>query len=169
MDKKKHTHGFRIPEGYMDSFEDRLFSKIGEEGLPKETGFNVPEGYFDSLEDKVMSSVTSEKEETRVISLFSRRNLIYATSIAAGLALLITIVTGGGDEFDLTNELDKVSDATIENYLDEGNEDIDAYYIASLFDEEALSNVYIESDLFNDESLENYLLENLDESDILIE
>ena len=49
MKNKKNNDGFNTPKNYFEDFEDRLFSKIGEESLPKESGFAIPDGYFDQL------------------------------------------------------------------------------------------------------------------------
>lgn len=167
MDKKKHKHGFKIPEDYLDSFEDRLFDKIKEETLPKEDGFQVPDGYFDILEEQVMQRVSEEKKETPVIPLFSRRMLTYVAAVAAVLALIVTIAWPDGPTIE--EEISELSTTTIEEYMDDGNMSLDTYEIAALFDDESLADVFIETDLFSDEILEDYLLENLDESELLIE
>jgi len=163
MENKKHTHGFKMPEGYLDNLEERLLSKIKEESLPKETGFSVPEGYFESVDEKVMQQIAAEKNDPKVISLLSRKALFYVAGVAACAVLIVSIVTSA------PNEGEAVTQEDVSNYIDDDNLDFDAYDIASLFQEEDLSNVFLEDNLFSEENLEDYLLENLDDTEFLIE
>jgi hypothetical protein len=47
--KEKKIPNFNVPEGYFETFEERLFCKIAEDSFPKTAGFNVPENYFETL------------------------------------------------------------------------------------------------------------------------
>ena len=161
---KKHK-GFNIPEGYFENFEANLEIRLLEEELPKSNGFKVPDGYFDTLEER-MAEIKAQPEP-KVVSLFSRRSLVYVAGIAASLLLIISITKGSGD---ISEDIAALSLTEIESYLDQGGEDIDTDEILALMDEEALSEITLTSDLISEESLEEYLLENLEEtSPLLIE
>ena len=48
--------GFKIPNGYFDSLDKNIFSKLESEDVinnPKEKAFKTPKGYFDTLEDTI--------------------------------------------------------------------------------------------------------------------
>ena len=72
MKNKKHIDGFNTPKNYFEDFEDRLFSKISEESLPKESGFTIPEGYFEQLDLAILKNIEPLVKETKLIPLFSK-------------------------------------------------------------------------------------------------
>lgn len=151
--------GFKTPKNYFDGLEDSIMNQINLQKKIEGAGFITPDNYFESLEDKILEKVN---HQPKVISLFSKRNLFYATSIAAALVIMFSI-------FINKNELtfDDLETASIENYLNE--EEIDSYEIASLFTvEELSSDIFIDSDLTS-ESLEEYLLQNATIEDLIIE
>jgi hypothetical protein len=56
---------FTAPEGYFDSLDGQILSKIRLEELKEnmpEPGFAVPENYFDELTNKITSRINVEKE-----------------------------------------------------------------------------------------------------------
>lgn len=57
-----------------------------------ETGFNVPEGYFDSFSEKVMSQIATENsnENSKVVSLFDR-NKKWILSTAASFIVFFSV------------------------------------------------------------------------------
>ena len=164
MKDKKNISGLNVPEGYFDNFEDRMMLRVMEDNLPKSNGFSAPEGYFDSLEDKVFNTL-AETKETKVVSLFSRRNLLYATGVAASLALIISLWGGMGSDPGLTD----ISASEVEAFIDEGGIDFDSYDVIALLDDEDLSEITIPSDDISEENLEEYLLDNFDENSLLVE
>jgi len=165
MKKNKHSNGFKSPEDYFENFEDRLFSKLSEDKLPKESGFKVPEGYFDQLEETIVSKAIDSEKKTKVIPLISRKTLYYATAIAACAIIVFSVITNN----DVIQNIDTINISSIENYIEEGNLNIDYTDLASLLEEEDFTSNTSESNLFSEESIEEYLLENIDDSSILIE
>ncbi len=164
--KNKKLHniketGLKVPKDYFDNLEDTVLRHIKLKELSSESGFKTPKNYFDTLEDSILSK-TSEKEHIKVISLFSRRNLIYASSIAAAILLLFNLSIS-----EKKSDWDKLDSETVENYIIEEN--IGSYEIASLLSEDS----FIEDDFaihsLNQENVENYLLDNLDIDDLIIE
>ena len=83
---KKYIHnikktGFKVPEDYFNSLEDDILTEITLKEKVSNSGFRTPKDYFKTLEDVIIEKVTEQKT-SKVISLFSKKNLIYASSIA---------------------------------------------------------------------------------------
>lgn len=163
MNKNKHTRGFKVPENYFDTVEETIFQKLDQSQFPKKTGFKTPEGYFDTLEDQILDVISSSEEKTSVISLINRRSLTFALGIAACLAVIITIALNNGsssqENFDL---------ATVTEYIDDGYLDLSTYEVTNLLEEEELEQLTL-TPLSTPESIEDYLLEHIDENNLLIE
>ncbi len=165
MKDKKHSNGFNTPKNYFEDFEDRLFSKLSEVNLPKESGFTIPKGYFDQLDSVILKNVETSVNQAKVIPLFSRRTIAYAITIAACTVLVFSLVKTN-HSLDTIENLDVSS---IESYIEEGYLNIDAYDIASLLKEEDLINLNAESEYISEDVLKDFLIENIDDSSILIE
>jgi len=147
--------GFKAPENYFQGLEDSVLNKIKLKDI-ETPGFTMPKGYLDTLEDNVLAKV-SENKDTKVINLFSRRNLLYVSSIAASILLLFNLSVF---ESNRTASFDTLDTATVENYI--MNEYINSYDMASLLtDEDIVEEDFIEHS-FSDENVENYILNNID-------
>jgi len=166
MKDKKHKHGFKTPEDYFESFEERLFNKLSEGKLPEKSGFIAPEGYLDSFEDRLLKRIEDEKSVTKVRPLFGKRTLMYAAAIAACAVLVFSV-------FNLQQtksiQIQDLQLSSIENYIDEGNLELETYEVLALFEDEEVTNLALENNFFSEENLEEYLLENLDDTTLLIE
>jgi len=151
--------GFKTPKNYFDGLEDSIMNQIKLNEKIDDTGFKVPDNYFESLDDVIINKVS---QKPKVISLFTKRNLFYASSIAAALVLMFSIFI---NKNDLT--FDDLEVASIENYIYE--EEFDTYELASLLTEEELNtDNFIDTD-YTGEALEDYLLENTTIEDLIIE
>ena len=156
--------GFKTPDNYFDTVEDNIMNAIKQESnlnLSKETGFKTPDNYFETIEDAVINRL-NKKDGSKVIKLFSRRNLIYASSIAAAILLLFNLSI-----FDKELTFDSLDTQTVENYII--SEGIDSYELAALLSEDDFSEVNFLDETINAETLENYLLENLELEELIIE
>ena len=90
------SNGFKTPENYFDSIEDKFFERLKfEENIEgvNDSGFTAPEGYFDTLEDKILSKL----EDKPIVKLNSRKTLYYIAGIAASLLLLFAIFLNNND------------------------------------------------------------------------
>lgn len=131
-DKKIDT-GFKIPENYFDSFEDRLMQRISFEVKNEkiDTGFIIPEDYFKSFEDKIMQKVLTTNNETKVISLW-RRKSVWISSVAAAIVISLGTFlyfnnTNSSINLDSQEYLAYSSDLTTEDIVNHlTDEDIDA-------------------------------------------
>lgn len=163
-ENKLHTikkTGFSLPDNYFDGLEDKILSQSKIDDI-KEPGFKTPNNYFESLEDSILSKVVSEKETTKVISIFTKRNLMYVSSIAAAILLLFNLSV-----FENKPNFDSLDSETVENYII--NEDITSLEIASLLtSQELIEDNFINYNL-SEEHVENYILDNVDIEDIMLE
>ena len=167
--KNKNLHhiesaGFKTPNNYFESFDDQIFKKLEIESQldsVKETGFKVPEYYFESFNDKILDETILRTNEPKVIQLFSKRNLIYASSIAAAILLLFNLSI-----FDSKPTFGNLETETVENYIIDEN--ISSYDIASLLSDEQIEEEFI-IDFFENDNIEEYLFNNADIEDLLIE
>lgn len=164
--KEKYEHGFKVPEGYFESFEETLFENIELEKLPKKPGFGVPKGYFDNLEDTILQKVTEVNPETKVVPLFRKKAFWFAASIAACIAFVFTVFNPFGEKLV---SLEELSQTEIEAYMGEDLTSLDSYDLAQVLTDEDLESLEIENNYLGDENLEDYLLDNIDDPSILIE
>lgn len=88
-----------------------------------EAGFTVPKNYFANASDKI---IADNLKPTPVVTLFSRKNIMYASSIAATILLSIFFFKPNTP----TNTFDDIPYASLVEYADD--EFTDAYDIASL-------------------------------------
>lgn len=159
--------GFTPPDNYFQDLEASLSNKIETLELSesiKNVGFKMPEGYLDMAEYTILNTI-SNKKETKVISLFSKRNIRFlSSSIAATIVLFISIFLFNREEplptfVTLENE-------AIEDYI---LTEVTTYDMANLLNKDQLNEaIYIDSSL-NEENIEDYLLNNLDIEDLIIE
>lgn len=149
-----NNSGFKVPKNYFDTLEDRLFTQAKLKASSDSSGFTMPENYLNTLEDNILSQV-SEKETTKVIPLFSRKNLLYASSIAAAITLLFTLSIQNTKPM-----LDGVDNETVESYL--LNEDIDLYEIASTLTAEDLAKENFKEVKIDETTFEDYILSDVD-------
>ncbi|TNJ45234.1 hypothetical protein KFZ70_07050 [Tamlana fucoidanivorans] len=165
MKNKKLHHikstGFKIPEDYFESLESKVFSKTGQPSILSghDSGFTVPKQYFETIEQAVISRI-EDKPATKVRSLFTKKAVFYASSIAATIILLLNLSI-----FDKTPTFDTLTTETVEDYLIDEN--VSSYEIASLLLEEELETGMTLN--VDDDALEAYLLEHADIETLMIE
>ncbi len=155
------TSGLKTPEGYFDAFEDQLIKKLNADDSESsnladnlKTGLITPNKYFENVEDTILEKTIKANQETKIIPLFSRKNVLFITGIAAMIAIIISVsINKGNDPFNF----DTIDVADIQEYFDEGNVEFSDTEIAELLDEEASFIDTFNDDEISDEELENYL------------
>jgi len=146
--------GFKVPDDYFKGLEDTVLAEAKLKSLVSVSGFITPEDYLENFN-------VSFKKETKVISLFSKKKVIYFSSIAAALVLFLSlhILNNGSLSF---KDLDIT---TVDNYILNETEIEDLTY---LFQDNQLSeNQFIEYSL-SDDALDSYL-EATDINDLYLE
>ncbi len=155
--KDKKNSGFKVPEGYFESFGEKLSEKIREPGsfLPSQEGFSVPEGYFETFNEKLAKRI--DLPEAKVITLYQyKKHLWAAASVAAIVAFFLLMP--GNTAGDLT--FDDLAGTEIALYM-ENNE-------LELTDDEIAQMVPVEdlemSDMMDNQLEEDNIMEYLDSS-----
>ncbi|TYA92267.1 hypothetical protein [Seonamhaeicola marinus] len=154
---KLHTikeSGFKAPKDYFDSLEDSVMNQIKLKSTASNSGFEVPDNYFENLEQEIISK--TRKTEPKVIKLFSKKNLVYVSSIAAAIVLLFTL--------NISNTKEELDYKTVENYI--LDEEISSYDIASLLEEEDLTEDNFIEYTIEEETVEDYIIDNLSVEDL---
>jgi len=156
---KKHIKtGFTTPDKYFNNFDKKLLNKLSieesESELPKEAGFTTPENYFDNVEGEILNKVIPTK--TKVIKLFNKKQFLYATSIAAILALSFFILNPSNLNL---STFDDIEYAAFEEYLNTEDLNISALELADLYEIETneLDNISFLN--IEDENILEYLSE----------
>ncbi|MAP81386.1 MAG: hypothetical protein CL526_09890 [Aequorivita sp.] len=163
MSEKKNIPNFKVPEGYFETFEDRLFTKISEEKFPKTSGFTVPDDYFNNLDERVLNN--AKAKPTKVVNFFPKKYFGYAAAIAASLLIAVTTL----NNFTTNSSLETLNLASIDNYIEEENLYYDIYDLTSLIDENEITNINLGVQLYSESAIEDYLLENLDTETLINE
>jgi hypothetical protein len=153
---KNNKIPFKTPQGYFDSFEDKLMDKLSTEetGIPKAKGFTVPDTYFDTFNDKLTSKLN---KETKVTPLYPVKKIIaFAASIAA-IAIIFL-----GYNWNSTEELtfSDLANTDIETYFENNEFDLTSYEIAEVlpFTDTEFSNMLTSS--IENENILDYLSDN---------
>ena len=153
--------GFKVPEDYFDNLEEQLLSTVKLKNKNPSSGFGVPDGYFETLEERIFQQVP-EAQESKVISLFRNKYILYTAGIAASILILFNLSI-----FNHQTTWADIDTETAENYVI--NENIGTYEIASLLEiEEIDETIFFDLDI-KEEQLETYLENNAEIETLLIE
>lgn len=170
MDHLEHKKGmgFDLPKDYFEQLETNIELAEMEASLPETTGFNVPTGYFEAF-DEVLFNKVQESSTVKVIPLYQRTWFRVTTSIAACLLIGFFIVNyNNGASSDSFDKLD-IAAYEITDYFENNTTSLDTEDVASLLTDEELDEISLENDILNASNIEDYLLENLDDTSLLIE
>lgn len=140
--KLPDNSGFKTPISYFINYEEKILDNILIEhdqiSKNKITGFIVPEDYFYSFEEELFKKVAIP--ETKIIWLFSIKNIFTAVSIAAIFILSFFIIKPNSTN---TLTFDDIEYAALENYLNTEDIDISALELVDLYnvDTNQLNNI----------------------------
>ncbi|MEC8831218.1 MAG: hypothetical protein VX772_02575 [Bacteroidota bacterium] len=162
--KKDKKNSFNTPEGYFESFNDRLMDRIQKEDskeggfiIPKTDGFEVPDGYFDEVTPRVLSQINNDP---KVITLQSNKHFYYGIAAAAAILIFVFSITWDSNKEPIT--FDDLANAEIEAYFENTDLEMTTYEIAEVVSlEEIELNDILQNDL-DDEIIMEYLDENVD-------
>ncbi len=170
--KKDKSHnnndGFKVPEGYFESFENKLFEKIdsdtdSQRSSKMNSGFNAPEDYFDTLKDTILQKIDNDTPKGKLISLQTRRNILYFSGIAAMIAIIISISIPKESEVNF----DTIEIVDIDAYFNEEGIELSTAEIAALLDDDIIYSETFEKELIDDKILLEYLSEEDLDDDII--
>ncbi|WP_298546250.1 hypothetical protein [uncultured Aquimarina sp.] len=155
------SSGLNVPDDYFNTFENHLIEKLNSEKKEVsilndnlKSGLAAPEKYFENVEETILQKVITVKKESKVVSLFSRKNILYVSGIAAMIAIIIAIsINKENNSFNF----ESIDIADIQEYFEEGNGEFSDAEIAELLDDETnLTDSFGNTEL-SDEELEDYL------------
>lgn len=161
--KHKKQSGFKIPDGYFDTLEEAVFNKMKAQSQLKNIkspGFNVPKDYFKTVEDNVLKTLNNTEKEVKVVSLLTKRNLLYLSGVAAAIVLMFSIFNSNN-----TLSFDSIETEMVESYI--STHDINSEDLASLWSETDLNDVAFTEYEFLDETVEDYILDDVSVEDLL--
>lgn len=165
MEKDKEN-SFNTPEGYFESFNNRLMDRIQKEEakedgsiIPKTDGFVVPNGYFDEVTPSVLSKINTK--EPKVIPLKTHKRFYYAIAAAAAIFIVMFSLTWESNPDPIT--FDDLANAEIEAYFENTDLEMTSYEIAEVVSLEAIELNDILDNELEDDIIMEYLDENLDD------
>ena len=159
------SSGFKVPDQYLESFDELLLNRLKEGHLLKEvqnSGFKVPNQYFETFDDKLAKALSSSEKKVKVVPFITWRKAAYISGIAASIVLMVGLY----NTFYNKPTFGSLDTASIENYI--VNEDITDEDISSLISEDLTMNNFMDSNL-SDSNLENYILNSSSIEDLLKE
>ena len=143
---------FDLPENYFDELGTTINARIYIEELTGgEKGFTVPSGYFDKLTSEITASTKTGKQNTirKIIPAWLGYAAAACTTIVMG-----SILYFNSDQYVITNELSKVPDQEIINYLQVHSTAADTEFIIEQLNPDELENINTD---ISEEDLEQYL------------
>ncbi len=172
MEKNKYTTGFKIPEGYFETFDVRILDKLKEDNLPEDSGFTVPEGYFEAVEKKILAAETSStwkvfKNDKQQSETPDKRTILYALAgIAAVLAIIVTLYPFGSAT---SYSFEDVNATSVSAYIQDGELDLSTEDYVMYLQDEDFDALLVSSEEISTENLSDYLFNNLDDTNLLYE
>ncbi len=165
--------GFKVPNNYFGNFEERIMHSIPQkdnEAMVSGTytgkpGFTLPEGYFESLESRILEKIKTRPG--KVVPLFSAEKLFYAAAVAAVFIGIISTMFFNNTRTAFT--VDSLELSALEEYIEEGNFELDFYELSSFMTEEGYSFGDYSTSEFSDEAVYNYINENVEDPELLFE
>lgn len=162
-----------VPEGFFDSFSDKLMDKISEEESPlasitKSDKPEVPVGFFENFADKVSTEIQKqesvEDKPSRIISL---KVMGFVTAVAACLLVMFAILPS--DDEPVVATIDEVEE--LDEQMNLAETVTDDEYLAFLDGDDVIDfiieneDIEIEDDASSeeDEDVFYYLEEDLEE------
>lgn len=146
--KKHNTTGFKTPDNYFSSVEEKLYKKLD---IPHKTGFITSEKYFDIIDDVILQKTTHKSP--KVTTFLTQKKWIYPVSIAATIILCIALLLPKNNELSF----DDVEYASLEAYIEIEPIDMSPLEITELYNIKAEELDSISFDNLNDTYLFEYL------------
>ncbi len=136
--------GFKMPANYLESIEANVFEQLSIDTNSDKQSTEIPEGYFDTFEDRVFAKIQKETaEKSTVIHLKSRLIKIVAPIAIAASLVLIIILNYSNNAYNI----ESVATSDIEEWIEDDLISFDSYEIAELYDDVNLEDEFSNDDL----------------------
>ncbi|RNL74435.1 hypothetical protein ED312_22105 [Sinomicrobium pectinilyticum] len=167
--KKNNQSGFRIPEDYFDTLEERILQSVSaSRNIPGQDGFEAPSGYMEQLDDRLFSAIREEEERNRgsvrdkKVPVFTLRRVVYSISAVAAIILIMLAIfpailspERSGDAYSISS----IKPEEVEFYIENHMLPVYPENITDVFDTTDLNAISFSS--IKEEELINYLEENM--------
>ena len=167
--KYQSKSGFKVPENYFEEFEINMMHILGEEKdflrSKKEKGFTTPANYFDLVEKEILSKTVEQESPSKVISIFRKE---YVFKIAAIAAVFIGILSIWFSKPEPEITIDNVEIAEIENYIDKEIIELNFAEISTLISQDGIVLDNLNTSKVNDDAVLEYLMDNVDDPNLLL-
>ena len=162
MNKNKNNP-FKTPEGYFDSFENKLMDKLSktESIIPKDSAFKVPDNYFESFHDTLKGKL---ENEPKVIPLFPIKKII---AVAASIAAIVLIALNYNWNTSSELTFSDLANTDIEAYFENNDFELSPYEIAEVLPVTNTEYSDFLSSPIESDNLLDYLNENVSDFDEL--
>ncbi|WP_405414216.1 hypothetical protein [Maribacter sp. Asnod1-A12] len=160
---KNNKIPFKTPEGYFNSFEDKLMDKLSkpESTTSKDSAFKVPDNYFESFHDTLKGKL---ENEPKVIPLFPIKKII---AVAASIAAIVLIVLNYNWNTSSELTFSDLANADIEAYFENNDFELSPYEIAEVLPVTNTEYSDFLSSPIESDNLLDYLNENVSDFDEL--
>lgn len=139
--------GFKTPQDYFKNFDELVLNEVKLKSEISNNGFKTPDKYFENFEVSVEGLAV---KETKVISIFNKKNVLVASSIAAAILIFFNLNIYNNPEISLTD----LDNETVTNYiLNEAESD----ELASIYTNNTLKTSQFINYSISDETLNSYL------------
>jgi hypothetical protein len=157
MKYSQNKSGFKVPDGYFDTFTGKLLETLREQEahLPKYDGFSVPDGYFESLDERLRDKISLPAD--RVIPLQAYKKYFLAAAAVAAIVMLFVLMPERNTPQPGFEDLAR---ADIANYMENNELEFTEDEITQSFPVEELEIGDMLESRLNDE----YIMEYLDNS-----
>mgnify|MGYP003121723515 CR=1 FL=1 len=167
--KYQSKSGFKVPENYFEELETNMMHILGEDenllSTRKEKGFTTPANYFDNVEKEILSITIGQASQSKVISIFRKE---YVLKIAAIAAVFIGIISIWFSKPEPEITIDNVEIAEIENYIDKEIIELNFTEISTLISQDGIVLDNLNTSKVNDDAVLEYLMDNVDDPDLLL-
>ena len=168
MNKDNQNNDFKTPEGYFESFTERLMGRLSDNPsahndlIPKKDGFEVPEGYFEGVNQKIIEKLNHS--ETKVVQLKPFKKYYMAAAAVAAIVTLAFIFN-----WSASKELsfDNIADSDLENYFENTDLGLSTYELAELIPVDELEYSDMLEGHLDQENVLDYLNDNIDDFEAL--
>jgi hypothetical protein len=171
------TNSFKMPEGFFDHFADTVLEKVKAQQkkdihaelediapllntISKKNIYSVPENYFEKTEANILKP---QKQNAKVVSFtIARKWLNYAAAamVAGILVSSAFLFTDKKSSYDFSNEVNKISDDELQNYIDNNAHTVTLGDETELNSSSKLPEIDEHLQSISDEELQQYLNEN---------
>lgn len=152
-DKENKNQQFNVPQGYFESFDERLMTELKFQQLfpNKSDGFTVPQDYFEQVESTI---IDQNKPQGKLIHYNFKTVIGTAAAIAAVLLMLLYVI----NPIDKEMEFDSLSITSLESYFEDEDR------LQDYFSNEELSFIEDNTSIFDDQVVtEDVLYEYVDQ------